>query len=71
VASDVSKTGVLADAYGRVLHIGHDHDAVYIAVGDVRIFFAAGDFDDAMKLLMDADTEAKAWAEANGGGTDG
>lgn len=55
--------GHVLDVWERPVVIGVDHDAVTIT-GPQDPVIGAEVFGDFMKLLMRADTQAKAWAEA-------
>jgi hypothetical protein len=63
VSSAVHGIGVVLDVWERPVYIGVDYDAVTIS-GPKDPVIGADVRDDFMKLLMRADTEAKAWAEA-------
>jgi hypothetical protein len=58
----VREVGRVADVFERTVIIGVDYDAVTIT-GPKDPVIGAEVRDDFMKLLMQADTEAKAWAE--------
>lgn len=64
---EVRILGHVTDVFGRNLPVGVDHDG--LTLGD----FVLGPEvrDNFMKLLMQADTEAKAWGEAQAREADG
>lgn len=59
----VRDIGTVKDVHGYVIRVGVDHDSVTIG-GAAYAMLGPDVIDDFMKLLMQADTEAKAYAEA-------
>ena len=56
----VREIGRITDFFGRGVIVGVDYNAVTIS-GTKDPAIGEGDMDDFVKLLMEADTAAKAW----------
>lgn len=65
----VRDIGTVDDVHGYVIRVGVDHDAVTIG-GAAYAMLGPEARDDFARLFMRADTEAKAWAQANAGDSD-
>jgi hypothetical protein len=69
-SEDVRDIGRVADLYGAYVTVGVDHDAVTVD-GPPGITLGPEARDDFARLYFQADTEAKAWAEAERRARDG